>query len=591
MSRVFIINWRFIWLAVAVVGGFTTVLGRLYVLHVVDGAELRAYVEATRKMTVPLGARRGDILDARGNLLATTRPRVKLGLDPQVARLAETANWAELAAILQVPSSKIEAAVEQTSRVGSDGKMRPIRWVPLAEIDPDVYARIKKLELPGVYGNLHYERYYPGGELAAHVLGYVNREGTPVMGVEQFMDYFLRGQDGWKETEADARRREMVQFRDREVEARDGHQVQLTLDMVVQSYVEDAIDRLVEAYNPEGVSIIVSDPMTGEILGLGNYPAFDPNRFWDFPIGNQRNRAATDLYEPGSTFKIVPVAAALEEKLVQPNTLIDCETAVAEYKGRRIRLPSDTHPLGHISLADVVAKSSNRGAAQLGMMLGEKRLHDYAAHFGFGEATHWGPRGEVGGTLHPIKAWDGLTISRLPAGYAVNATPLQVHFAMSAMANGGVLMQPRLIRRISNRDGSTLVEFPVRERQRVVSEATARTVAAMLSRVATTDGTARRAAIPGFEVAGKTGTARKIIDGRYSQQRHYASFSGFFPARAPRVAITIMVDDAKTRGVAYGGSVAAPVFKEIGERLIDYYALSPVPEGNSSPVYAFLRKE
>lgn len=591
MSRVFIADWRLLLLALGIVGGFGCVLARLYILHVVDSDELRAIAESSREMTIPLEARRGDIVDARGNLLATTRPRINLGVDPQMATLEQAAGWHRLSKLLDIPFAKLQSVVEDKFRRNSEGASRAIRWAKLAEIGPELYNEVKELDLDGVYGNLHYERYYPGGPLAAHVLGYVNKEGTPVTGVEHFMDYFLRGQDGWKETEGDVHRRELAQFRNREIEPRDGYEVQLTLDMVVQNYVEEAIAKLVEEYQPEGVSVIVTDPLTGDILGLGNYPSFDPNQFWEFPLANQRNRAVTDLYEPGSTFKIVPVAAALEEDLVQPNSLIDCGVPVVEYDGRKIRLPDDHHNYGVISVAEIVAKSSNRGAAQLGLMLGEHRLYDYAAAFGFGKETGWGPRGEVGGMLHPVSDWDGLTISRLPAGYAVNVTPLQVHFAMSAMANGGLLMEPRLIERITDNTGATVVDFPVRERRRVVSEETARTVAALLTEVPTTHGTARRAAIPGYEVAGKTGTSRKIIEGRYSHNHHYASFSGFFPARAPRFAITVMVDDAKLNGVAYGGSVAAPAFREIGERLIDYYALSPVPEDSNEPVYAFLGKD
>lgn len=591
MSRIFIASWRLVLLSIGILLGFGAVLARLYVLHVVDSDELRAFVESSRKMRIPVEARRGDIIDARGNLLAATRPRVVVGLDPQVADFEANESWRRLAHLLETPLKMLEAKVEGKLRTTADGGKRAVRWVRLAEVGPEQYDIIRELGLDGVYGNLHYERYYPGGPLAAHVLGYVNKEGTPVLGVEHYMDYFLRGQDGWKETEGDAHRREMAQFRNREIEAADGYEVQLTLDMVVQSYVEEAIAKLVAEYEPAGVSVIVSDPLTGDILGMGNYPSFDPNTFWDFPLGNQRNRAVSDLYEPGSTFKIVPVAAALEEKLVQPNTMIDCAAPVAEYNGRTIRLPSDHHDLGTLSVAEVVAKSSNRGVAQLGLLLGENRLHDYAADFGFGKPVRWGPIGEARGTLHPVSEWDGLTISRLPAGYAVNATPLQVHFAMSAMANGGLLMEPRLISRIIDGSGSTVLDFPVRERQRVVSEMTARTVSALLAEVPTANGTARRAAIPGYEVAGKTGTSRKIIEGRYSQRHHYASFSGFFPARAPRFAITVMVDDAQLSGVAYGGAVAAPAFREIGERLIDYYALSPVPDDTEQPVFAFLRKD
>ena len=574
MSKTFVAPWRLLLVAMVVVVGFGAVLARLALLHVVQREELSAYARGTRALTVAREARRGDITDARGNLLATTRPRIRLGIDPQVFNPEATGRLYQLANELGLPAREILERV-LAARQRAD---RPVRWIKLAEIDPDLYEQIKLRKISGVYGNLYYERYYPAASFASHVIGYLNRENDAVLGVEQYLDFYLRGQPGWRETEADVHRREMAQFRSREVDPRAGYNVELTIDLVVQSYVEEALAHLVEKYAPQGASIIVSDPMTGEILGLGNYPNFDPNRFWEYDVAAQRNRAVTDLLEPGSTFKIVPVAGALEERLVNPQTTIDCSIAAVDYKGRHLRLPTDDHPLERIAVAEVVAKSSNRGVAQLGLMLGEDRLYDYSRRFGFGERTDWGLLGEVRGTVHPVKDWDGLTITRMPAGYALNATPMQVHFAMSAIANGGQLLTPRVVRRVSDERGRTVVAFPPQHRGQVVSPESARMVAAMLTRVATEDGTARRAAIPGFQVAGKTGTTRKTINGQYSQQHHFASFSGFFPATAPRFAITVVVDDAQLPGPAYGGVVAAPAFREIGERLIEYFAVAPVRE-------------
>jgi cell division protein FtsI/penicillin-binding protein 2 len=503
-----------------------------------------------------------------------------LGVDPVVYNSEQEAAFVSLLRELGLKAAPILEKLNQT-RLDPNNRRR---WIKLADIDLDQYESIKARGVKGVYGNQYYERFYPAGNFAAHLVGYVNRDNQAVMGVEQWLDFYLGGQSGWRETEADARRRELAQFRVREVEARPGYDVELTIDLVVQSYVEEALKKIAEKYDPAGATIIVSDPMTGDILGLGNYPSFDPNMFWESEIEAQRNRAVSDLYEPGSTFKIVAVGAALEERIAYPKTMIDCGSPTVEYRGRTLSLPSDSKNYDELSLTEVVAKSSNRGAAQLGLRLGEKRLHDYAAKFGFGESTQWSLNGEAKGTLHDVKDWDGLTITRLPAGYAVNATPMQVHLAMAAVANNGNLMRPRIVKRVVDGKGNTVVDFPRRSRRQVISHQSAKTLSAMLTGVVSDTGTARRAIIPGFDVAGKTGTARKIIDGHYSTRNHYASFAGYFPANAPRVAITIMVDDANViddhgnRRIAYGGVVAAPVFKEIGEKLVEYYALAPTPK-------------
>jgi cell division protein FtsI (penicillin-binding protein 3)/stage V sporulation protein D (sporulation-specific penicillin-binding protein) len=558
---------------VVIITGFLLLCGRLYFLQVLEAGEIAAEVASVRKRLVKLEAKRGDILDRNGNLLAGTRSRILLGVDPHVVDSENTDKLAMLAGILDMDFRELSELVSRTERIDSEGQTRRVRWVPIAEIDEDLYRSVEEIELKGVYGNRRYERFYPGKELGAHLIGFINKEQTPVMGVESALDYYLRGQSGWRETEVDGKRNELAAFREREVTPRNGLHVQLTIDLFVQSVIESALHELVEATQPQGATVIVSDPHTGEILGLANYPTFDPNEFWEFPIGSQRNRAVSDQYEPGSTFKIVAVSGALEDGLVDPDTEIDCSVARKEYHGVSIPMPSDHRDLGTVPVRTVVAKSSNRGAAQIGMLLGEERMYGWARRFGFGQSVGWALEGAANGSLPTVDKWDGYTISRLPTGYAIGATPMQVHLAMATVANDGVWVQPRLLKEVIDpvtRDG---IALDPEKRTRVISEYTARSMKEMLTKVVSAEGTARRAEIPGYAVAGKTGTARKIIDGQYSSTHHVASFSGFFPATNPKVIITVVVDDAQVKGPAYGGVVAAPLFHDIGMKLIPHLGI------------------
>ena len=443
MNKAFVSGIRASLVCGAVILAFCVLLGRLCYLHVWEHEELRKHVEGNRKMLEVVEARRGNIVDARGNLLATTRTSYDIGVDPQVAGAPDPGKVAELAGILKRPVEELIAAITTKTRKGDlDAKdVRLIRWAVLAKgVDESVYDAVRALGIKGVYGNARYARIYPGRQLAAHVLGYINMEGTPVTGIERFFDYYLRGQDGWRESERDGLRRELAQFRDREVRPTDGLHLELSIDQMVQHMVEAEVDRLAKEFDPNGVSVIVSEPSTGAILAMANYPSYDPNEFFNtekYPIEHQRNRALTDAFEPGSTFKIVPAAAALNEGIVRPEDRFQTGVSRVLYRGRAVGLPGDHRTYDSLSMEEIVVKSSNRGAAQLGMMLGERRLRDYAAAFGFGEKSGCPLGGEVEGTLHPVKAWDGLTITRMPMGHAVSATPLQVHYATSVIANHG----------------------------------------------------------------------------------------------------------------------------------------------------------
>ena len=581
MSKAFVSTARAALVSSAVAFAFCVLIGRLFYLHVWEQEALLEHVESNRKMVQIVEARRGNVVDNRGNLLATTHTTIDLGVDPQSVRETDREKFTELASLIDQPLEKVIRAIETKTRKGSDHAQAVslIKWAYLAKgLDEDTYDKVRELGIKGVYGNRKYSRTYPGGKLAAHVLGYVNHEETPVTGVERFFDYYLRGQDGWRETERDGRRRELAQFRAREVAPADGLNVALSVDLMVQHIVEQEVARLAAEYNPESVSVIVSEPSTGAVMAMANYPTYDPNEFYNtkkYPIDSQRNRALTDLIEPGSTFKIVPAAAALNEGIVAPEDIFQTGVERVSYKGRSLKLPSDHHTYDSLSMHDIVVKSSNRGAAHLGLILGENRLHDYAEAFGFGEKTGFDLGGEVSGTLHSVKNWDGLTITRLPMGHAVSATPMQIHGAMSVIANKGVLMEPLIAERVFDAAGNNIVRFSPKAKRRVVSTEVAQTVADMLVDVVGKDGTARKAAIDNYSVAGKTGTTQKIVNGKYSRQHHVASFSGFFPANKPALVITVVVDEPQLKGVGYGGSVSAPAFRNIAEACIAYLGIRP----------------
>lgn len=581
MSRAFVNRGRAHLVSGLVAFAFCVLFVRLIDLHILNQDSLQAHVESNRKMVNIVEARRGNIVDARGNLLATTRTSYNIGVDPQAVRDEDREKLPELAKLVGVPLEKVEAAFDRKVRSGGEHskEVRLVRWAVLARnANKAINDAVEDLGIRGVYSNEAHTRAYPGGELAAHVLGYINKEDTPVTGIERFFDYYLRGQDGWRETERDGRRRELAQFRDREVEPTNGLDVELTIDQTVQHIVESEIQRIATEFNPKGVSIIVSRPETGAVLAMANYPSYDPNEFFNtekYPISNQRNRAITDVFEPGSTFKIVPAAAALNEGLVTASDMFRTGVGKVSYKGRMVSLPSDHRTYESLSMQEVVVKSSNRGAAHLGMMLGENRLHDYAAAFGFGEVTGADLGGEVAGVLHGTDRWDGLTITRLPMGHAISATPMQVHTSMSVIANDGVLMEPMLVSRVFDVNGDDIVSFRPTAKRRVVSADVAREVSDMLAEVVGENGTARRASIDNYAVAGKTGTTQKIVDGRYSRSHHVASFSGFFPADQPALVITVVVDEPRFKGTGYGGTVAAPAFRSIAESCISYLGIRP----------------
>ncbi|MBL9215114.1 MAG: penicillin-binding protein 2 [Opitutaceae bacterium] len=602
MSKGFANN-RMTLLAVGVLACFLAVGVRLVLLQVVDREDYLRAVDKARRQVVIEPARRGTILDARGNLLATSRSEITVAVDPwalaeylesdrnearrQRKEREERAKRAQLAAMLGLRPEEVERAfapgmrtvkVEDDRTDGNpDGRVKD-RWVKLREgVDEPTFDRIGALGVRGLTSQRVYRRVYPGGGLAAHLIGYLNKEGTSVTGAERHFDLYLKGADGWIESEKDGARRELAQFRSRDVPPRNGHDVVLTIDSVVQHIIENELRLLADKYSPHFATIIVSEPRTGAILGLANYPSFDLNQYSKAPLEAQRNYAVTDIVEPGSTFKIVAAGAALDLGLVTPGTTFDCSNPVVNYRGRDLKLPKEDHPFGMLNVGEIVSHSSNRGAAQLAMLMGDQAFYDYARRYGFGRSTNFPLGGEVRGILEPPARWDGLTISRMPMGHAVAATPLQIHMAMSAVANGGALLRPQIVREIRDAEGNVVRTFAPEKREQVLKPSTAALLAQLLHGVVGPEGTGNGFDIPGFEIAAKTGTTQKVIDGRYVNNRHVASFVGFFPASRPEVVLTVIVDDARVpNGNAYGRAVAAPAFHHVAEQLIQYLDIKPV---------------
>ena len=624
MSKGFASSYRIVLLATGLLVCFGGLGVRLVWLHVIDRDSLLKTITKVRHQLIPEVARRGDILDARGALLATSSSRRVVGVDPTVLRQQDQQLWPQLAAMINMPEAELRrifltkyrepapstpaiaasttakpaglvfnldlsapstpAAPAEGIDAADDTEVDPtpdekgrrlIRWAKLRDDIPEkLYDEIMKLGIKGVYGDHVYRRTYPNQQLAAHIVGYVNRQEEAVAGIEAYADFYLRGQNGWRVGERDGRNRELPQFLARRVPPSDGYAVQLSIDTIVQDIVEQELTYIATKFEPLKASIIVSDPRTGFILAMANYPTFDPNEYNKFPTDEQvrmKNVAVADIYDPGSVFKIVAAAGALEERLVTPQSVFNCDLEKIAHKGRMLSLPGEDHHMGSLSVSEIISHSSNRGAAQLGILLGEARLHRYARAFGFGAKLGFPVGGEVSGILNPYKDWYPIDITRIPMGHSISSTVLQMHQAMTVIAAGGVLLRPQVISQIRDASNEVVYRFDRVEIGRAVSAETAAQVATMLTGVAKKGGTAAEAAIELYDVAGKTGTSQKFINGEWSKKHHIASFVGFFPAANPQIAISVIVDDADHKapgGVAYGRTVAAPSFKRIGERLI-----------------------
>jgi cell division protein FtsI (penicillin-binding protein 3)/stage V sporulation protein D (sporulation-specific penicillin-binding protein) len=559
---------------------FTLFSARLVHLQVTMGQEYTAKAAQKHVDKVPIYAKRGTITDLNGELLAQNEP-----IHTVVADGSLISDKAALAHLLVGPLGMDEARLTEklsTQRESkTENKKVPSQYIVLkTKVPESVAAEIRTgllaQKLRGVRFEPDSERVYPNGQMLCHVVGYVNSDNTGVEGIERNLEEYLRGHDGYRYIERDRTGRELVPYRGQERAPRDGHHVRLTIDMAIQQIVESELDAAVKQYRPKMATCILMRPQTGEILALANRPNFDLNSIEQSTMDARRNRAITDMVEPGSTFKIVTTAAALTQKLVRPDSYVFCENGAFSWGGRVLH---DHRGYGDLNIHDILVHSSNIGVAKLGIQLGEQRLYEAIRKFGFGERTGINLPGEIAGVVHPPHRWSKVSITHVPMGHEVGATPMQVVAAMGAIANGGTLMMPQIVHSILDPEGSPVQVFQKAEVRRVASAEALKTVREALVQVVSKKGTAALAHVPGYTVAGKTGTAQKVgANGKY-ESKYVVSFAGFMPAEAPEFVALVMLDEAQTPPHQnYGGLVAAPIFSRIGERTARYLNLTPSPE-------------
>ncbi len=385
------------------------------------------------------------------------------------------------------------------------------------------------------------------------------------------------GEDGYRYIEHDSKGHEIVLYRGQERAARNGYQVRLTIDLHLQNIVENEIDAAMQQYHPKKAMIVLMRPQTGEVLAMANRPNFDLNEKSKAEPEEMLNRAITDEMEPGSTFKIVSVSAALNERKVQPDSWIFCENGVYNYGGSKLH---DHKPFGDLTVQDILVKSSNIGAAKLAMSVGDQKFYEYMRRFGFGERTGIELPAEISGVVYPPRKWSKTSITHMPMGHEVGVTALQMTTAMCVIANGGKLMTPRIVKSIATERGETISTMKPEELRQVISPETAQQIGKALRGVVSDRGTAKGAEVPGFVIAGKTGTAQRVDPkGGYDRDKFVVSFAGYLPADHPEFVGLVVLDDAQTTPEQnYGGTVAGPIFAHIATEAVRYLDLQPHEE-------------
>lgn len=428
-------------------------------------------------------------------------------------------------------------------------------WVK-RKISFEVMSDIKALNISGISFIKENRRYYTNNELAAHVLGFVGIDNNGLEGLELQFNKYLKGESGWARILRDAKQRDLL-IDEEFIPAKDGFHLVLTIDETIQFIAEKALDKAFQKHNAASASIIVMDPNTGEILALANRPTYNLNDFGKSDVAARTNRAIAHVYEPGSVFKMVVASAALEEDIFTEEDIIFCENG--QYRVAN-HILHDSHDHGNLTFREVIEQSSNIGTTKIAQKMGADVFYRYADRFRFGKSTGIDLKGEVNGWLKDPSKWSKTSIGALPIGQEVTVTPLQLVCAISSIANGGLYMKPFVVKYIKDGRDELIKEFKPEVIDRVISPSTAERVRLILEGVVDR-GTGKRARIKGVRVAGKTGTAQKVVDGRYSHSQYYASFIGFAPVDDPKIAAVVVFDNPHPS--YYGGTVAAPVFKEM----------------------------
>ncbi len=540
---------------------FLAVGWRAFQLQIIQGHKLKRLGEKQHFQEWILLPRRGSILDRAGEPLAISLEAQSVYVRPRRVRDPDRVAHS-LARVLGLDLREAQKSLRTR---------RPFAWVK-RQIAPREAEGIKALQLEGV--GMYYEpkRYYPQGRLAGQVIGFAGRDSQGLEGIELEYDSYIRGETGSSVVERDALGRKVLVRGVEELQIPPGADIHLTLDTSIQHLVEKELEAVVAEFEAKAGIAIVVEPFTGEVLAMANYPLFDPNNFARYSAQEWRNRAVTDSFEPGSTFKAILAAAALEEGVVGKEDLFYCELGKYVYGGRTIH---DHRKHGWLPFYRILQYSSNIGATKVAEKLGKERYFKYIQKFGFGRVTDVDMPGEAAGMVRPPERWAPVDLATHAFGQGIAVTPIQLTMAYGAIANGGFLMRPFVMRRALGPDGKVLVANHPHVVRRVLSEKTARLLTSMLKGVVSDEGTGVMADVEGFEVAGKTGTAQKpdLANGGYSDKKRVASFIGFVPADDPRLVLLVLVDEPQVN--VYGGVVAAPAFQNIARGVLRHLGVVP----------------
>ena len=551
------------------------VLGaRLFYIQVVK-AHYYQKIAAQRHSKITLLARRGAIYDRTGKKLAVSVDAYDIFVNPSEMKPKQRPLVAsKLAPLIGWPEARLLAFLNGRTRFAYIQR----------RADMDVWEKVKSAKLPGVGADATMKRVYPGGQLAAHILGFTNVDGYGVEGIERAYDKVLRGRDGYHYAEMDAKRQIIPTSRGVRVEPVNGKDIVLTIDATLQHSMETELEKSYTAHSAAGASAVMLDPKTGEILAMANLPTFDPNHVDKSDAGSRRDRAVTDLFEPGSTLKTITASAAIEERAITVNDTFFCSGSMRI--GKRTVRCSLHHPFmnghGACNVAKMLKYSCNMAAAQIGLRLGKEKLYKYESAFGLYEKPGAGLPGELLGWHDRWQDWADVRTANIAFGQGIAMTPLQLAKAYSAVANGGIMMRPFIVKEIRGLDGKPEIVYNPKMIRRVVSAATAALVKDALHNVVV-GGTGKTARVDGYNVAGKTGSAQKAVAGGYVD-KFIASFIGFLPVTDPRVVILVAVDEPK--GTHWGATVAAPVFQRVAREAMWRMKVPPdgLPKETTPPV-------
>ncbi len=539
---------------------------RLAYLQVLRYGDFTQQARRQQQRSIEVAPKRGIIYDRNGHELA-----MSVQVDSIFAVPSEIPDQRSTAAIL-ARVLKVDADDILTRMKSS----RAFCWLA-RKVDSEASERIRALNLKGIYFQKESKRFYPKRELAAQALGYVGLDDEGLGGLEREYEERLHGRAGRMLISMDAKRRWFGRV---ERQPDSGQNLVLTIDEKIQYVAERELERAMQETKAEAATIIVQNPHTGEVLALANRPTFNPNSFAKVPAAALKNRAVSDVYEPGSTFKIVTVTAALEEKLTRPDEMIDCQNGAIVLNGMRIR---DHERFGMLSVSDIIARSSDVGAIKLGLRLGDERFDHYIRAFGFGSQTGIELPGETRGLAKPVNRWSKVSIGAISMGQEIGISAVQLAGMISTIANDGIYTPPRVVAGESAPNAALQnVAFRIPQQRRVISPLTALEMKKMLESVVL-HGTGRKALLDGYTSAGKTGTAQKVdpATGAYSRTKYIGSFAGFAPVNQPAITIVVIVDSAQ--GLHQGGQIAAPVWARVMQQVLAYLNVPHDAELKISP--------